>query len=125
MIVWEELVSGNILPSSSPTSFTPLSSNHLMVSVVKKFWYDFFKKLLPRGYFFIISEMLKHAWVTLHRPPPLTFTFDSNLPVFSTRITLNRVFRRAALTAQKKPAAPPPITTNVFFTSTNNTRHPG
>ena len=50
------------------------------------------------------------AWVTLHRPPPDTFTFDNSFPVFSTRVTFNPGQRRAAFTAQKNPAAPPPMT---------------
>jgi hypothetical protein len=58
--------------------------------------------------------MLKQAWVTLHLPPPLTFTLLNNLEDFSRRITCNRGFRLAAFTAQKKPAAPPPITMRRF-----------
>jgi hypothetical protein len=54
--------------------------------------------------------MSKQAWVTLHLPPPLTFTLESTLLLFSTMVTLRLGFSRAAFTAQKKPAAPPPIT---------------
>src|SRR5687768_2427754 len=59
-----------------------------------------------------MSAMSKQACVTLQRPPPDTFTFDSILFVFSNRITSSIGFIRAALTAQKNPAAPPPITTS-------------
>jgi hypothetical protein len=58
--------------------------------------------------------MEKQACVTLQRPPPLTFTLDKSFPVFSTSITFNCGFKRAAVTAQKNPAAPPPATTKVF-----------
>src|SRR6187399_3270535 len=60
--------------------------------------------------------MLKQAWVTLQRPPPLILTLDKSLLVFSTMITSVAGLIRATLTAQKKPAAPPPIT-NIFFFS--------
>jgi hypothetical protein len=61
--------------------------------------------------------MLKHACVTLQRPPPLTLTLFNNLPDFSTSTTLRCGSWDAAFTAQKNPAAPPPITINVFFTA--------
>jgi hypothetical protein len=64
--------------------------------------------------FLAISGMEKQACVTLQRPPPLTFTFDKSFPVFSTSITFSCVFKRAAVIAQKNPAAPPPATTKVF-----------
>ena len=69
---------------------------------------------MPLGYFFTSDGMSKQACVTLHLPPPLTLTFDSNLLVFSTMITFSDGLIRAALTAQKKPAAPPPITIKVL-----------
>jgi hypothetical protein len=69
--------------------------------------------------------MEKQACVTLQRPPPLTFTFDNSFPVFSTRITFNCGFNRAAVTAQKNPAAPPPATTNVFRIQLNSRQEDG
>ena len=60
--------------------------------------------------------MLKHACVTLQRPPPLTLTLLNNLLDFSTIITSSPLFCAAAFTAQKNPAAPPPITISRFFT---------
>src|SRR5688500_9714712 len=54
--------------------------------------------------------MSKSACVTLHLPPPDTFTLDRSLLLFSKRVTFKLGFNRAAVTAQKNPAAPPPIT---------------
>jgi hypothetical protein len=58
--------------------------------------------------------MLKHAWVTLHLPPPLIFTLLRSLEDFSNSNTFIEGSFAAAFTAQKKPAAPPPITTSVL-----------
>jgi hypothetical protein len=46
----------------------------------------------------------------LHRPPPETRTFESNLLVFSSIFTSNAGFKSLQLIAAKNPAAPPPIT---------------
>jgi hypothetical protein len=46
----------------------------------------------------------------LHLPPPDILTLDSSLLLFSTITVSSCGFIRAALTAQKNPAAPPPIT---------------
>jgi hypothetical protein len=72
-----------------------------------------------------MSGIEKQACVTLQRPPPLTFTLDKSFPVFSTRITFNCGFKRAAVTAQKNPAAPPPATTKVFCIQINSRREDG
>ena len=85
-----------------------------MVSVVKNWWKAFFKKEAPRGYCFVISAMLKHACVTLHLPPPLTFTLLNNLPLFSIMVTRSSGYILAAFTAQKNPAAPPPMMISSF-----------
>lgn len=116
MIVWDESVTGNILPSDSAFSFTPLSSNHFIVSVVKNWWKVFFTKFWPLGYCLLISAISIQAWVTLQRPPPLTFTFDNSLSLFSTTVTFNDGFILAAFTAQKIPAAPPPTTIKCLLT---------
>jgi len=55
----------------------------------------------------------KQAWVTLHLPPPLTLTFESNLLVFSNSTIESEGLSLAALIAQKNPAAPPPMTINL------------
>ena len=73
-----------------------------MVSVVKKCLKAFLRNDAPLGYCFTISPMLKHACVTLHLPPPLTFTLLKSLPVFSSMITCICGCIRAAFTAQKK-----------------------
>lgn len=114
-MVWEELVTGNILPSSSVFNCTPFASNHLIVSVVKNWWKAFFRRLAPRGYFRIICSISKQACVTLHLPPPDTLTFERSLFVFSSIVTCNCGSIRAAVSAQKNPAAPPPITINFLF----------
>jgi hypothetical protein len=38
-----------------------------------------FTKFPPRGYWRASVGMSKQAFVTLHRPPPLTFTLESSL----------------------------------------------
>ncbi len=72
------------------------------------------QKMRTLGYLLIISSMSKHACVTLHRPPPLTLTFDNSLLLFSSIVTFRPGFIAEALIAVKKPAAPPPMTTRCF-----------
>ena len=62
------------------------------------------------GYFLDNSEILKQALVTLHRPPPETFTLDNNLFDFSNKNTSDFGEDCFAVIAAIKPAAPPPIT---------------
>jgi hypothetical protein len=50
--------------------------------------------------------MSKQACVTLQRPPPLTFTLDKSLFVFSIMIIFKPGFNRAAFTAQKNLPLP-------------------
>jgi hypothetical protein len=53
--------------------------------------------------------MLEQEVVTLHRPPPETFTLDNSLSDFSKMVTDRAGFCDLQAIAAKKPAAPPPI----------------
>ena len=58
--------------------------------------------------------MSKHACVTLHRPPPLTRTFESSLLDLSKIVMVCCGYCAAQFIAAKNPAAPPPMMA-IFF----------
>jgi hypothetical protein len=69
----------------------------------------------PRGYDLDSLLGLKHALVTLHRPPPETFTFERSLLDFSKIVTFEFGWCSLTENAEKKPAAPPPIIATFIF----------
>jgi len=108
MIVWDESLVGNIRPSLSVFSFTPLDSNHSTVSRARKRLNRLISERSPRGYCALKSRASKHAYVTLQRPPPETRTFVRNRGLFSRISTSASDAASAQAIAAKKPAAPPP-----------------
>src|SRR5690606_24234613 len=109
IIVWELSLTGKILPSASVFSLTPLLSNQLTVSSVPNWAESWASFLLLRGSFLIRWWGSLQALVTLHRPPPETFTLDRSLGDFSNTVTLTLGCLAERLAAAKIPAAPAPI----------------
>jgi len=63
-----------------------------------------------------------HPLVTLHLPPPDTFTLESNFCDFSRMVTCALGWFSFAAIAAKNPAAPPPIIAMVIDFACDGTR---